>query len=131
MPISTALRSGATSNGRPAAAIASPAQSVAPTLAIFQATRQFEHLWLSRIEEISCGQVGQYIEGNPPCPKPASGWWMKGFGYWGNQDTRDGFAGYSLRLLGGMVAYDAPLGPETRIGAGFGYAAVGAIKRQA
>lgn len=47
---------------------------------------------------------------------------MKGFGYWGNQDNRDGFAGYSLRLLGGMVAYDAPLGPETRIGAGFGYA---------
>jgi len=53
---------------------------------------------------------------------PSSGWWIKGFGYFGHQDDRDNLEGYDSTIAGTMLAYDVPLGLDTRAGVGFGYA---------
>jgi len=50
------------------------------------------------------------------------GWWGKGFGYFGHQDARSTFTAYDTEILGTMIAYDAPILPNTRAGLGFGYA---------
>jgi len=54
--------------------------------------------------------------------EPQSGWWLKGFGYFGSQGADQGFEGYDARIYGVMLAYDIPLDPDTRAGLGFGYA---------
>ena len=56
-------------------------------------------------------------------------WWLKGFGYAGNQGARQSFAGYQSTIFGTMVGYDMPLGPNTRVGVGIGYAG-GAISEK-
>jgi outer membrane autotransporter protein len=104
----------------------------APVVA-FQTTREFEGLWQSHLDEIMCGQVDQRRPSDPQQPstctrnEPHSGWWMKGFGYWGSQGARDGFAGYDSEIAGTMIGIDTPLpglafGGETRVGFGLGYA---------
>jgi len=50
------------------------------------------------------------------------GWWGKGFGYFGHQDARSTFTAYDTRIYGTMLAYDAPILPNTRAGLGLGYA---------
>jgi outer membrane protein OmpA-like peptidoglycan-associated protein len=55
--------------------------------------------------------------------EPRSGWWVKGFGYFGSQgNSGQAFGGYDSRIYGGMVGYDMPLGPDDRVGLGVGYA---------
>jgi outer membrane autotransporter protein len=96
---------------------------VAP-LVTFQESRQFQNLWMSRLDTVLCNQVSQPAEENLSCQgnDRRDGWWLKGFGYFGSQDARQGIAGYDSRIGGGMLAYDAPLGPNTRAGLGIGYA---------
>ena len=50
------------------------------------------------------------------------GWWGKGFGYFGHQDARSAFTAYDTAIGGAMIAYDAPILPNTRAGLGLGYA---------
>ena len=54
-------------------------------------------------------------------PYPDNGWWLKGFGYWGNQGGVSSFVGYSSSIIGGMMGYDRAVDPALRIGLGFGY----------
>ena len=102
-------------------------------LVTFQATREFENLWLSHLDEVMCGQVNQPRQPGTQQPltcqqnQPSAGGWVKGFGYFGNQGAQDGFTGYNSTIFGMMIGYDAPLlhmpfDGETRVGFGIGYA---------
>jgi outer membrane autotransporter protein len=103
------------------AQLAPSTPALAAPLVRFQGSRQFQNLWSSRLD--MCRQeVNQPPDPNCRGNKPRSGWWVKGFGYFGNQDARGAFTGYDSRVFGTMVAYDAPLGLDTRAGLGFGYA---------
>jgi uncharacterized protein with beta-barrel porin domain len=109
----------------------SPSSLAAPFVA-FEGARGFQNLWLSRLNE--CGTFGSpkdknsenSPEKNSSCNEDRNqGWWIKGFGNWGSQDSRGGLTGYNAATLGTMVAYDVPIGKETRAGVGFGYANTG------
>jgi outer membrane autotransporter protein len=103
------------------AQLAPSTPSLAAPLVTFQGIRQFQDLWLSRLE--ACSQVSLPDEKNSNCRgnDPHSGWWTKGFGYFGHQDARDAFTEYDSTILGGMLAYDVPVGLDTRAGLGIGY----------
>jgi outer membrane autotransporter protein len=117
--------------------VPNPIVPSAPDLAApwvtFQATREFENLWLSHLDDVMCGQVSQPRQPGTEQPstcqrnQPYSGWWVKGFGYFGDQGAQDGFTGYHSTIFGTMIGYDAPLvhlpfDGETRVGFGIGYA---------
>ncbi|MFA5275887.1 MAG: autotransporter outer membrane beta-barrel domain-containing protein [Candidatus Omnitrophota bacterium] len=94
---------------------------MAAPLLTYQGIREFQNLWLSRLD--ACGEVSWPSENKENCKDEdlVSGWWAKGFGYWGSQDARGAFTAYDARILGTMVAYDRSLGLNTRGGLGFGY----------
>lgn len=96
--------------------------SLAAPLVTFQGAREFQNLWLSRLD--MCGQVSWPDKDKSTCKgeDSRSGWWLKGFGYFGEQDARADSTGYDSRIIGTMLAYDAPLGLDTRAGVGIGYA---------
>jgi len=104
---------------------------VAP-LVIFQADRQFQNLWQVRLDDVMCREVSiRWPDADTSaCDKytPQSGWWLRSFGYFGDQGTRGAFAGYDSRVLGVMAGYDMPIGIagdqgfDTRAGLGLGYA---------
>ncbi len=98
------------------------ATSLAAPLVTFQGAREFENLWLSRLD--MCSQFSRPYDDTSNCQEndPHGGWWAKGFGYFGNQQDQGAFSGYSSSIFGTMIAYDTPLGPDTRAGLGFGYA---------
>lgn len=110
------------------------AADLAAPLVTFQATQEFENLWMSRLDDVMCGEVSERRPGEDVsmCRKddPHDGWWMKGFGYVGDQGPQGTLPGYNSSIAGAMVAYDAPiiplrdasLGLETRMGVGIGYA---------
>jgi outer membrane autotransporter protein len=109
------------------------APDVAAPLVTFEVTRQFENLWLSHLDEVMCGQIDQPRQPGAEQPSscqvdgPHSGWWAKGFGYFGNQGAQDGFTGYNSTILGTMIGIDTPVdalafGGVTRVGFGIGYA---------
>ena len=109
------------------------APDLAAPLVTFLATREFENLWLSHLDEVMCGQVSQPRQPGTEQPltcqrdQPYSGGWVKGFGYFGSQGAQDGFTGYNSTTFGTMIGYDAPLvhmpfDGETRVGFGIGYA---------
>jgi len=111
------------------AQLAPSTPNLAAPLVIFQGARQFQDLWLARMDDTMCGQVGQLDDKQTSsCQRKdeQSGWWMKGFGNFSNQDTRSGFSGYDSQVLGTMIAYDVPidttLSSQTRAGLGVGYA---------
>jgi uncharacterized protein with beta-barrel porin domain len=97
----------------------SPALSV--PLLTFQGGRQFNDLWLSRLD--MCSHFSQFKSDNPDCREDDSnsGWWAKGFGRFASQDARGGFTAYDSQNVGAMVAYDVPVGVDTRAGLGLGY----------
>ena len=109
----------------PAAVINAVAQlapstpSLAAPLVTFQGIRQFQNLWASRLD--LCSQEANQPDANCQGYEPRSGWWLKGFGYYGNQGARGDSTGYDSRIFGTMIAYDAPIGLDTRAGLGFGY----------
>jgi len=103
---------------------------IAP-LVTFQGTREFDSLWISRLDDILCNGVSLPSDVDPTdgtktycnVNQPRSGWWAKGFGYFGNQeDHGQVFGGYNSRILGGAVGYDMPLGQDGRVGLDIGYA---------
>ncbi|HEV8015640.1 MAG TPA: autotransporter domain-containing protein [Stellaceae bacterium] len=112
--------------------LAPSAPDVAAPLVTFQGTRQFQDLWLQRMDDVMCDEVDQRRRDDEPqtCRKnePQSGWWAKAFGNFGEQDATGSFLGYKSRVVGTMIAYDAPLlgdeppGVSTRGGIGIGYA---------
>ena len=112
--------------------LAPSAPDVAAALVTFQGTRQFQDLWLQRMDDVMCGEVDQRRrEGEPQmCRKnePQSGWWVKAFGNVGEQGAKGLFAGYNSNMVGTMIGYDVPLlrdepaGISTRGGIGIGYA---------
>jgi outer membrane autotransporter protein len=117
----------------PSSPIVPSSPGLGAPLVSFQATREFEGLWLSHLDETMCGQIDQPRQSDKEQPStcqrndPHPGWWMKGFGYWGSQGSQDGFAGYGSQIFGTMVGVDVPvaglaLGGETRVGLGIGYA---------
>ncbi|MBF0252832.1 MAG: autotransporter domain-containing protein [Candidatus Omnitrophica bacterium] len=101
--------------------------------ATFQGTRQFQNLWVSRLDACSIIDrnssgyqsgmtgisTGDIMEGSGTAED--IGIWAKGFGYFGEQGNRGSFDGYDIQTLGAVLAADTPLGPDTRIGVGFGY----------
>jgi uncharacterized protein with beta-barrel porin domain len=96
--------------------------SLAAPLVTFQGAREFQNLWLSRLD--ACREVSWPSKENSNCKGEDSrnGWWLKGFGYFGNQEARGALTEYDSRIVGTMLAYDVPLGLNTRAGLGFGYA---------
>jgi outer membrane autotransporter protein len=108
----------------------SPSTLVAP-LIVFHGNRQFQNLWMSRFD---CGPLGRRDESvrEPDEEKDGCmgddrrvGWWLNGFGYFAEQDARQAFVGYKARIGGAMGGYDAPIGPDTHMGFGLGYARTG------
>lgn len=98
--------------------------SLAAPQVTFQGAREFQNLWLSHLE--MCNQAGSADEAST-CKgtNPSNGVWVKGFGYFGSQDSRPAYnyAGYDDTIFGTMVAYDMPIIDEnTRAGVGLGYA---------
>jgi outer membrane autotransporter protein len=98
----------------------------------FEGTREFQDLWLARLNDVMCGETSQPRrpeDESSTCRvnQPRSGWWLKGFGDFGNQGSSGAFPGYDSRIFGGTVGFDAPLesdealGSETRVGVGVGY----------
>ena len=113
------------------AQLAPSAPDVAAGLVTFQGTREFQNLWLSRLDDVTCGQISQPRDPAAPPDQAistcrdnslSSGWWAKGFGYFGSQDARNAFLGYNAGIYGTMLGYDVPVAPDTRVGFGFGYA---------
>ncbi len=103
---------------------------VAP-LVTFQGTREFDSLWISRLDDILCNGVSLPSDVDPAnggksycrVNEPRSGWWVKGFGYFGNQeDHGQVFGGYNSRILGGAIGYDMPTWLDGRVGVDVGYA---------
>jgi outer membrane autotransporter protein len=113
------------------AQLAPSAPDLAAPLVTFQATQQFQNLWLSHLDAVMCDQVNQPLNPASPSEKealtceandPRGGWWVKGFGYFGSQGAENAFVGYTAGIYGTMIGYDAPIGVGTRAGLGFGYA---------
>ncbi len=104
------------------AQLAPSTPSLAAPLVTYQGIRAFQDLWLSRLD--GCGQVSWPSEDKENCKgkNASSGWWLKGFGYFGEQDARGAFTQYNSTIIGSMLAYDVPVGLNTRAGVGFGYA---------
>ena len=104
------------------AQLAPSTPSLAVPLVTYQGIRAFQDLWLSRLD--GCGQVSWPSEDKENCKgkSASSGWWLKGFGYFGEQDARDAFTQYNSTIIGSMLAYDISVGLNTRAGVGFGYA---------
>jgi len=98
--------------------------ALAAPLVTFQGTRQFQDLWVSRLDSVLCEETGQPDEKRSICrgDDKRSGWWLKGFGYAGDQGNQNNIAGYDSTILGTMAGYDVPVGPGTRAGLGIGYA---------
>ena len=102
-----------------AAQLAPSTPALAAPLVTFQGLREFQNLWLSRLDV--CSQDVNQTDANCQGNEPRNGWWVKGFDYVGNQGARGVSTGYHSRILGTMIACDAPVGLDTRAGLGFGY----------
>ena len=108
----------------------SPSTLVAPLVA-FHANRQLQNMWMSRFD---CGPLGRReadadrsLEKKDTCISDDQrvGFWLNGFGYFAEQDAQRSFVGYKAKTGGVMGGVDAPLGPDTHFGLGFGYARSG------
>ncbi|MDB5686710.1 MAG: hypothetical protein JWR77_1299 [Rhizorhabdus sp.] len=104
----------------------SPSDGAAP-LVTFAAVRQLQSLWLSRFDSVGCDQVRpleQAENADALCAnrQPRGGFWMQGFGYFARQRDQQAVVGYDADIGGAMIAWDAPIGPDTSAGFGLGYA---------
>ena len=107
------------------AQLAPSSSDLAAPLVVFQVARRFEGMLSSRLDDVLCDPVRQPGEDRVTTCKemgPRSNWWLKGFGYAGSQGTEQGIAGYDATIVGTMVGYDVPVGIDTRVGMGVGFA---------
>jgi outer membrane autotransporter protein len=94
----------------------------------FAGARQLQNLWMAHFDSAACDQVHPLKEPSdraaPMCSRPErrGGLWMQGFGYFARQHDQQAVVGYDASTGGAMVAWDAPIGPDTSAGFGFGYA---------
>ncbi len=112
------------------AQLAPSASDLAAPLVSFQMTKQFQDLWMTRMFDTFCSQTaGQGIDpvrqsgdALATCRdnNPRSGVWLKAFGQVASQDAKGAFTGYDSSIYGAMIGYDAPVGPNTRVGVGLG-----------
>jgi outer membrane autotransporter protein len=97
-----------------------------------QVTRQFEDMWMARMEEIqslccddTCGPANQpkpAVDQKCRTPNHTGSWWAKGFASTGQQNNVNNMNGYDTKAYGLMIAYDMALSDQTRVGFGGGYA---------
>lgn len=102
----------------------STASQAAP-LAAFRTAGLFEGLWQSRLETVLCNDTRRKQPDTArtcDLQAPQSNWWMRGFAYGGSQGARQSFAAYDTTILGTMIGYDRPVGLNTRVGVGIGFA---------
>ena len=97
----------------------------------YRVTQRFQDLWASHLEaEEACNQDSQpndrktsRLEAVTACPpsdtRPHV--WASGFANFARQGDVNGFEGYHSRVLGGMLAVDAPLGQAAHAGVGVRY----------
>jgi outer membrane autotransporter protein len=94
----------------------------------FAGTRQLQNIWMARFAETACDQVRPRKESAgrdaPMCSRPErrGGFWVQGFGNFARQHDQQAIVGYDADTGGVMAAWDAPVGPDTSAGFGFGYA---------
>ena len=114
------------------AQLGSSTSSQATPLVAFQTARQFQNLWQSRLESILCNDTTRAETDTTTCEgnNAHSNWWLKGFGYAGTQGARKSFAAYNTTIVGTMIGYDMPVGPNTRIGLGIGFGDSSANEKQ-
>lgn len=106
--------------------LAPSASNLAIPLITYQGTRQFQSLWLPRMDDVQCGTTGQVRrqDGTTETCRTGerrNGIWMNGFGYSASQGARGSFVGYNAGAFGVMMGYDAQITPETRVGIALGY----------
>lgn len=127
--IATLTSAAATNNAL--AQLSPGASNVSAPWVAGQATRLFEGLWMARAEEIQDLCCDTTCQPNKPAVQAnarecnntqRSNWWGKGFSNAGTQGDRDNINGYETRAMGLMLAYDTPVGNQTRAGLGVGYA---------
>ena len=96
-----------------------------------QATRQFDDLWMARVDAIQnlcCSTCEPNKSGQPVNAHECKGteqrgnWWGKAFASEGRQGNVDNLSGYKTEVLGLMLAHDTPLNENTRVGLGGAYA---------
>ncbi len=113
------------------AQLAPSSLSLAAPLVSFQGAREFQNLSMSNMDDQWCSQSGRPDHASQPGDRddsycrvndPHRGIWLKGFGNFGNQGSRHAFEGYDSRILGLMLGFDVPLGPDTLAGLAVGYA---------
>ena len=106
------------------------ASSLAAPWVAGQATRLFEDLWMTRVDEIqnkccdTCepGKSAPSVNLNNCRANERGSWWGKVFDNTARQGDRGTASGYRTEALGLMVAYEKPLNSQTRAGLGGGYA---------
>ena len=90
-----------------------------------QATRLFEDVWMSRVDEVfACESNRAYRSVNMDECKGSqqrSNWWAKGLGSVGRQNDVDSINGYHSNAVGLMIGYDVPVSNNMRVGLGAGY----------
>jgi uncharacterized protein with beta-barrel porin domain len=107
------------------AQLAPSSSDLGAPLVAFQASRLFEGLISSRLDDTFCDRMrrpGEEVATTCKEAGPHSNWWLKGFGYVGSQGAEQGIAGYDATIIGTMIGYDVPLDPNTRVGMGVGFA---------
>jgi uncharacterized protein with beta-barrel porin domain len=130
-PIDALTTPGAVVNA--VAQLAPSTPDLAAHLVTFQGIQQFENLWSSRLDEVLCGGQASRPdhrtsdrpnEQAPVCQtdEARSGWWLKGFGYFGSQGSQGAYPGYNSVIAGTMIGYDRLIDAETSVGLGLGYA---------
>lgn len=105
--------------------------NLAAPLVAGQSARLFEGMWASRMEEIQ-GLCCDVCEPGRPAvpastvkckdPQQRSNWWAKALDNKGRQGNTDNMNGYQTNTAGLMLAYDVPVGSQTRAGGGVGIA---------
>jgi len=102
--------------------LAPSASNLATPFSIYQGTRQFQALWLPRLDNIICDQPGRPEDEAQRCrtSQRRNGAWINGFGYSASQNALGAFVGYTASAVGLMVGYDAQISPNTRAGIAFG-----------
>ena len=103
--------------------LAPSASNLVAPLVTYNGTRQFQDLWLPRLDTGLCSLVVRSDEELAACraSERRQGMWINGFGYSGSQSQQQAFVGYNATVLGTMIGYDTALGPNTRGGLAFGY----------